>query len=162
MASPKGFILYRIYYDLGIVYLGRTKQPLQSRLRGHMLAKPMHRAIDIHNVTRIEYTELPTEADMFLYEIYFINRWKPPLNRDDKAGDDLSISLPDLEWSVFTPANWERWKTDIRRYDAEYQMRQQDKVAYAELVREMRRKWHKGEITEDEYYRIKEIYSWEK
>jgi len=82
-----------------------------------MLAKPMHRAIDIHNVTRIEYTELTTEADMNLYEIYFINLWKPALNVDDKARDDLSITLPDLEWTEFIPANWDKWIKEIKTGD---------------------------------------------
>lgn len=114
MASPKGFILYRIYYEKCIAYLGRTKQPLQSRIRGHMFAKPMHRAIDIHNVTRIEYTELSTEADMNLYEIYLINRWKPPLNVDDKALDELTLTLPELQWKEFQPSNWEDWKKHLK------------------------------------------------
>lgn len=113
MASPKGFILYRIWYGGNLVYLGRTKQTLQSRIHGHMFASPMHRAIDIHNVTKIEYTELSTEADMNLYEIYFINLWKPPLNVDDKARDSLTISLPELKWKPFTPVNWENWKIKI-------------------------------------------------
>ena len=69
MASPKGFLLYRIYYGNQIVYVGRTKQLLQSRIHGHMFCKPMHRVIDIHNVSKIEYTSLPSEADMNLYEI---------------------------------------------------------------------------------------------
>lgn len=113
MASPKGFILYRIWYGNIIAYVGRTKRPLQSRIHGHMFAQPMHRAIDIHNVSRIEYTMLLSEADMNLYEIYFINLWKPPLNVDDKAKDDLTISLPDLQWKQFVPANWDDWKMKI-------------------------------------------------
>lgn len=113
MASPKGFILYRIWYGKHLAYLGRTKQPLQSRIHGHMFAAPMHRAIDIHNVTQIEYAILPTEADMNLYEIYFINLWKPALNVDDKAKDNLTLSLPELEWKSFTPVNWEDWKKKI-------------------------------------------------
>lgn len=113
MKSPQGFILYRIWYGNCLAYLGRTKQPLQARLRGHMFAKPMHRAIDIHNVTKIEYAEFQTEADMNLYEIYFINLWKPPLNVDDKARDELSITLPDYEWKGFVPKNWEDWKKSI-------------------------------------------------
>lgn len=117
MSSPKGFLLYRIWYKDCIVYLGRTKQPLQARIRGHMFSKPMHRAIDIHNVTKIEYTQLQTEADMNLYEIYFINRWKPPLNVDDKARDDLTINLPDLEWTEFFPANWKKWKRELKSED---------------------------------------------
>lgn len=117
MASPKGFILYRIYYEKNIVYLGRTKQPLQARIRGHMNAKPMHRAINIHNVSKIEYTELPTEADMYLYEIYLINRWKPYLNIDDKARDSLTITLPDLHWQEFVPSNWDEWKKQLKTED---------------------------------------------
>lgn len=113
MASPKGFILYKIWYGDCLVYLGRTKQPLQARIRGHMFAKPMHRAIDIHNVTKIEYTKLQTEADMNLYEIYFINLYKPPLNIDDKAQDNLTIQLPELKWEEFIPSKWEEWKIEL-------------------------------------------------
>ena len=117
MASPKGFILYRIYYGECMAYLGRTKKSLQARIRGHMFVSPMRRAIDIHNVTRIEYTELSTEADMNLYEIYFINLWKPPLNVDDKARDSLTIRLPELEWKEFVPARWEEWKKELQPDD---------------------------------------------
>lgn len=115
MASPKGFILYRIYYGSWIAYLGRTKQPLQARMRGHMFAAPMHRAVDIQNVTKIEYTELPTEADMNLYEVYFINLWKPPLNVDDKARDSLTMRLPELQWKEFIPARWDDWKKELKQ-----------------------------------------------
>lgn len=117
MASPKGFILYRIWYGENLAYLGRTKQPLQSRIHGHMFAKPMHRVIDVHNVTRIDYIMLTTEADMNLYEIYFINLWKPPLNIDDKAKDQLTICLPELEWTEFVPVNWEQWKRQLKSKD---------------------------------------------
>ena len=113
MASPKGYILYRIYYGDIIAYLGRTKQPLQARIRGHIFQKPMHKLILIQNVTKIEYTELQSEADMNLYEIYFINLWKPPLNVDDKARDELSIRLPELAWKEFAPAHWEEWKQQL-------------------------------------------------
>lgn len=117
MPSPKGFIFYRIWYGDCLAYLGRTKQPLQARIRGHMFARPMHRTIDIHNITKIEYTQLQAEADMNLYEIYFINLWKPPLNVDDKARDNLTISLPELEWKEFVPKNWEQWKKELRSED---------------------------------------------
>lgn len=113
MASPKGFILYRIYYGSHIVYVGRTKQPLQSRIHGHMFAAPMHKSINIHHVSKIEYTILQTEADMNLYEIYYINLWKPDLNVDDKARDNLTLSLPEHEWTEFVPVNWEKWKEQI-------------------------------------------------
>ena len=112
-ASPKGFLLYRIWYGDYIAYIGRTKQPLQARIRGHVFAHRMHRAIDIQDVTKIEYTGLSTEADMNLYEIYLINLWKPPLNVDDKAQDGLTIVLPGLQWKEFVPAHWEQWRKQL-------------------------------------------------
>ena len=64
--SMRGFLLYRIFYQGAggkdtIVYIGRTKQPLQTRIRGHLFAKPMHRTISIEQVTKIEYAQLPTD-----------------------------------------------------------------------------------------------------
>lgn len=152
MASPKGFILYRIWYDEHLAYLGRTKQPLQSRIHGHLFKKPMHRSINIDLVTKIEYAEFQSEADMNLYEIYFINLWKPPLNVDDKCKDELSVRLPEIEWKVFITHLWDKWKIEVHARDDAYRMRQNEKAAKLEMDRFMRRKWHDGEITEDDYY----------
>lgn len=151
MSKIQGFILYRIWYGDTLVYLGRTKQPLQSRIHGHLFKKPMHRSISVNLVTKIEYVELPTEADMNLYEIYFINLWKPSLNIDDKCKDSLTVRLPDVEWKTFTTPLWDKLKIEIATLDKEYQMQKQEKAAKQEMDRIMRSKWHSGEITEEEY-----------
>lgn len=151
MSKIQGFILYRIWYEDTLVYLGRTKQPLQTRIHGHLFKKPMHRSISINLVTKIEYTEFPTEADMNLYEIYFINLWKPLLNIDDKCKDELTVHLPDVKWKPFTTSLWDKWEKEIMAMDKEYQMKKQEKAAKVEMDRFMRRKWHRGEITEKEY-----------
>lgn len=152
----QGYILYKIYYGDCLVYLGRTKQALQSRIRGHLFQRPMHRSICIDLVTRIEYAEFKTEADMNLYEIYFINLWKPPLNIDDKCRDGLTVHLPEVAWVQYVPQLWEKWKEEIRQKDISYNMKTQERAAQAELTRIMRQKWHIGEITEEEYYAFKE------
>lgn len=155
MAKPAnfaGFTLYRIYYDEHIVYLGRTMQPLQNRIRGHLFKKPMHREICIHQISKIEYATFQSQADMFLYEIYFINLWKPPLNKDDKAFDALTITLPDVEWKLFTTHLWDKWKQEVDEIDKEEQRLRQEKLDAFEKKREMRKKWHDGKISEDEYY----------
>lgn len=115
--------------------------------------KPMHRSISINLVTKIEYAEFQTEADMNLYEIYFINLWKPPLNIDDKCKDELTVHLPDVEWKIFTTHLWDKWKNEITIMDNEYQMKKQEKMAKFEMDRIMRDKWRTGEITEGEYYK---------
>ena len=112
------FLIYRIWYGNCLVYVGRTKQPLQNRIRGHLFSKPMHRTVNIEQVTKIEYAELGSEADMNLYEIYYILRLHPPLNVDDKARDDLSVTLPELEWKEFTTPLWEGWRQEIAKQDS--------------------------------------------
>lgn len=109
----QGHILYKIYYGDNLAYLGRTNQPLQNRIRGHLFKKPMHRTIDINQVSKIEYAIFLTEADMNLYEIYLINKLKPILNVDDKVRDELTITLPDVEFKRYDCHLWDKWKEEI-------------------------------------------------
>ena len=146
-----GFTLYKIYYDDCLVYLGRTMQPLQNRIRGHLFKKPMHREIDINQVTKIEYATFQSQADMNVYEVYLINLWKPPLNKDDKAHDNLTVTLPEVEWKLFTTHLWEKWKAEIAESDREERLCRQAQIAAMELQGEMRRKRRSDEITEKEY-----------
>lgn len=116
----KKYILYRIYYNSTIAYLGRTNQQLQDRIRGHIFAKPMHKKININLITKIEYAEFKSKADRNVYEIYFINKWKPPLNVDDKEQDELTIQLPDVEWKPFKTLLWDKWKEKLAEQEEIY------------------------------------------
>ena len=105
--------VYKIYYDEDVVYVGRTNQPLRTRIHGHLFAKPMHRIIDINQVSKVEYAELPTEADMNLYEIYYILTLHPALNVDDKTKDYPTVSLPELEFVNAEFPRWDVWKAKL-------------------------------------------------
>lgn len=108
------FVLYKIYYGDYVAYLGRTKQKINDRLRGHFFQiNKMYRPIDIALVTKIEIAELPTQADMYIYEIYYINTLKPSLNSDDKALDDLTVMLPELKWENHWPHLMDKWKMKL-------------------------------------------------
>ena len=158
MESPKGYILYKIYYGKDLVYLGRTKQPLMNRLKTHCFKDPTVRSIEVNKISKIEYTVLPTEADMFIYEIYYINIYKPPLNVDDKAGDNFTFgSLPEIKWK-----NWnyedllETWANQMEGHDNQLMFRTKEKKARRNYTRLMKEKFEKGEISEDEYFDFKE------
>lgn len=151
MSEPNKFTLYKIYYDNALVYIGRTKQPLQNRIRGHLFQKPMHRTIDINQVSKIEYTELPTEADMNLYEIYYILKYKPSLNVDDKTKDDLTINLPELEWEIFTTHLWDKWLDEINNKQNEYDKLLKRQSAIIEELRILRLRHKLGEISKREF-----------
>ena len=159
MAKPQnfaGFTLYRIYYGEHIVYLGRTMQPLQNRIRGHLFKKPMHREICIEQVSKIEYATFKSQADMYLYEIYFINLWRPALNKDDKASDSLTVSLPDVEWKLFTTPLWEKWRKEIEDNDISERNQRKAELEAFEKQRGLRKQLRNGEITEDEYWSLLE------
>ena len=145
----QGFILYRIYYGDQIVYVGRTKQPLQNRIRGHLFQKPMHRSIAIEQVSKIEYAEFRTEADMNLYEIYFILKWHPMLNVDDKTRDFPTVELPPVEWKVFETHLWGRWKTEILEKENEYGRMKRRFRQIPQDMRVLRSLRNAGEITDD-------------
>ena len=163
MSTPQnfaGFTLYRIYYGNNIVYLGRTMQPLKNRIRGHLFKKPMYREIDIHQVSKIEYATFKTQADMYLYEIYFINLWHPPLNRDDKASDSLTVSLPEVEWKTFSTPLWEKWRKEIEENDISYEEERKRKIEIEMERAELRKKRREGKIGEEEYWQLTdELYN---
>ena len=150
--SKPTYTIYKIYDERGLVYIGRTIQKLDSRLRGHFYKQPNYRAIDIADVVRIEYATLETEADMLLYEMYLINLYKPVLNMSSKAKDCLTVSLPDLVFKQHIPRLFEKWKATILKNDIEYQENRKRKIQQDLDRHEMRRKWHRKEISEDEYY----------
>ncbi len=113
------YVIYKIFYDSQtgefIAYLGRTKQPINSRLNGHFFKKPMHKHIDVLQVSHIEIAECKTEADMFLYEIYYINEYKPALNKDDKSKEELTIKLPELDFkTLHNEKLMDKWRDKIR------------------------------------------------
>lgn len=148
----QGFVLYRIFYGDTLVYVGRTKQPLQNRIRGHLFAKPMHRTIAIEQVTKIEYAEFQTEADMNLYEIYFILKWHPLLNVDDKTKDYPTVELPPVEWKEFKTTLWDKWVQEIAGKASEHDRMLRRYRAIPEEIRVIRSARRTGELDEAELY----------
>ena len=137
------FILYKIYSENCLLYIGTTMQPLQTRLHGHFFKEPMHRGIYIDCVTRIEYAELSSEADAKVYEIYFINKLKPVLNRDNKVQDKLTISLPALPFREYNFELLKAWKDEIHLLD----------------MHDSQKKKRKQQLLIEHYRKEKEIYS---
>lgn len=115
------FTLYKIYFGDEVAYLGRTRQPINARLRGHFFKKKFHKCIDIYKVTKIECAETKTCADMYLYEIFYINKLHPKLNRDDVAPDELTIELPELEFFEHECKLMDKWKEEYAVKEAEYE-----------------------------------------
>ena len=153
--------LYKIYYENGaddvLVYLGRTNQKLKDRLRCHFFKKPIVRVLDLKQVSKIEYAEFKTEADMFLYEIYYINKYKPPLNVDDVAKDALTVALPEVPFTEYNDPIIDKWRKDLfAKSLQEVEMEHKLKIIMEELS-SLRKQYHVDtNMMEDDYYNKKE------
>ena len=111
---------YKIYYDCPdgdfLVYIGRTRNNLTSRFRNHFTGHVLQKTLDVRGVSRIEYAELETVADMYVAEIVLINLLKPTLNVDDKAKDELTIpvDIGFLKWKTWDkPELLKKWKEQL-------------------------------------------------
>jgi len=104
------YILYKIYYGDELVYIGRTKQDLRHRLRQHFFGNPLVKKIDILQTTKIEYSVLESEADMYLMEVYLICLYRPRINKDDKPHDGLTIILPEPKFYPYYDGIIDKWK----------------------------------------------------
>lgn len=95
------FTLYKVFYEEGLVYIGRTIQPLSRRLKDHYCRKHRLKELSQERITRVEYATCESLSDLYVYEVFYINRLKPILNKDDKAHDSLNLELPPLQWILF-------------------------------------------------------------
>lgn len=140
------FLLYKIYAGNEVVYLGRTKQPLSRRLYGHFFGGNLQKQLDIREIGKIEFAEFQTEADLYLYEIYYINLLHPKLNRDDKAKDDLTVTLPEAHWRCFETELISKWEAVLSgRAAAEAQRKETRKIFFQE------KRWMKKQLSETEF-----------
>lgn len=151
-SQKKRHILYRIYYGDHIVYVGRTNQPLSTRIRGHLFAKPMHRKLDINLVSCVDYHVFESEADMNLYEIYYILKLHPPLNVDDKTKDFPTVSLPAPEFKKAEFPLWDKWKQQLVLKETEMVSKLSEERRLIEELRVLRSSHHLGEISDDDYF----------
>lgn len=105
------YMLYKIYYGDELVYIGRTKQDLQKRLRQHFFdGNAMAKKLDILQTTKIEYCLCETEADMNVLEVYLIAKYHPRINKDDKPKDNLTIYLEEPRFYSYWIPTIDKWK----------------------------------------------------
>lgn len=98
--KDKGHYLYFFVNDVGeIIYIGQTNNSLSKRFKKHN-----HLPQECYEeVKEKRFVELNSAADLFVYEIYYINKYKPKFNRSGKGEDELSpdILLPEKELRIF-------------------------------------------------------------
>lgn len=112
----------------------------------------MHRILNIDLISKVEFHEFNSEADMNLYEIYYILLLHPVFNVDDKTKDYPTVRLPEVEFTTATFKKWEEWKELIHQKEADGETKSIRRRELMENLRIIRSLWHTGEISEEEYY----------
>lgn len=101
-----GFYNYRfLNKEKEIIYVGKTKQELKTRIRGHLSAGHLPKEC-YEEVRVVEYIEFETEADMDFMEIWFINEFKPKYNKKSLSDKRPKIKInEEFEWIYFKSIN---------------------------------------------------------
>lgn len=149
-------ILYKIFYkheqtgeDI-LVYLGRTHQSLNNRLRGHFLKAPMMRELNPRLVSKIEFAKFKTEADMYVWEVILINKWKPPLNKDDKSKEPLTFDFPPIPFQEFECPHLKKWSDMVDEKDRQIEQQRREKLELQQLYQSKRQEIFRNENLSDE------------
>ena len=83
----KGNFVYRLIHNNEIIYIGKSTQ-INVRLTHHLRDK---------DFDTVEVIQFDNEVDMCISEIYFINKYKPRLNKEFIYSDVKSMSLKELD-----------------------------------------------------------------
>jgi hypothetical protein len=89
------YIYKMVNKDREIIYIGKSID-LKQRINQHMNDKDW-----FHEVNQILYTKCKTQTDMDIYEIYYINKFKPKHNKASMNSDIFSLILPDLTFNEY-------------------------------------------------------------
>lgn len=83
-----------------IIYVGKSND-LTRRMNEHFsdyghLPKECY-----NNVAKIDFIVLNSEIDMNIYELYYINLYKPYFNIKDKSENNMELKLPEKIWITY-------------------------------------------------------------
>ena len=80
--------VYLLYQENTLIYIGKSNTCIRGRLVTHSKDKQFD---------KIDILLLENEADVDVLELYLINKYNPPLNKDSNSGSTLTLKLLDEE-----------------------------------------------------------------
>lgn len=123
------FFVYRLIdFNERVIYVGRTEN-LTTRYLNHKngVNSPI---TEKNSFSRMEYVELSSKTDMFIYELFFINAYRPILNvRDvmDMPSIEMEAKLNNVKWKTFD-INKNCDFTRVRRSRGKYNRKKVEKI----------------------------------
>lgn len=90
---------FKDIYD-NTIYVGYTGQQMNDRMHQHFTKGHLRKEC-YQSVAKIEYIKWKTKSDAQVMETYFINKYKPKFNKQNKRSDALTIQLEEKEWKTY-------------------------------------------------------------
>ena len=92
------YYVYKFLNEDGeILYIGRTTNIFQCiQTQSAWCKKPLW-----EEKKKIEYVEFSSEADMEVYALYLINRYKPKYNVSNKFAGELTFDIEEGDWCEY-------------------------------------------------------------
>lgn len=103
---------FRHYRSGAVIYVGKTNRTIKKRMNEHFGGKGHLSKACYETVGKIEYVEVPSDADALLVEQYLINKYKPKYNKSGKSSDNQSLRFSIMMFFL-TVGKWEVY--EIRR-----------------------------------------------
>lgn len=100
--SSERYYVYRFFDKFErIIYIGRTRDIVNRIEKQHFGGKG-HLSQDCYDeVRKVEYAELSSANEQYIYEIYLISQHKPMHNTQFMSDSNIEFQLPGLEWKVY-------------------------------------------------------------
>lgn len=83
------YFVYFIYnYDNELIYIGKTND-LYGRMKQHQKENRLNES----DINYIDFELMKSAGDAFVREIYYINKYKPILNKRDLVDEEIQITV---------------------------------------------------------------------
>lgn len=90
--SKKYYIYKFLDKNNNVIYIGRSEN-IEQRIATHFSPSGHLPKKCYKNVKSVEYIEVDTKIDMFIMELYYINKFKPIYNTADKYEDEIQTKI---------------------------------------------------------------------
>lgn len=105
MVEKHYYVYGYLHPEEGWIYIGLTTQPLERRLINQHLNSSCdnieRRWVPMLEESSMYYMELSNEAEMKMVELYFIDKYKPLINKKDVFSGGGTMTLTTPKWKKF-------------------------------------------------------------
>lgn len=104
MKAAKNCGIYKYVWHNNVIYVGKSQTDIEKRIQAHSREDKFQKYLADADVY---YCLLPNESTTSIYELYYINKYKPILNVSEKYDSDIvGIQVDEAAWELYSPSKY--------------------------------------------------------